>query len=51
MKIHINHTIEDENIKRAEKVLIDNGIENDEARTVLRALGYALLDEELFPEP
>lgn len=38
------------NIIGAEKILIDNGIEKDEAETVLQAIGYALLDEELYPE-
>lgn len=35
---------------KAVKVLIDNGIEEDEAETVLQAVGYVLLDKELFPE-
>ena len=38
------------NIAAAEKVLVDNGIEEDEASTVLQAVGYALLDTELYPE-
>lgn len=42
-------TITDIDIKRAEQILIDNGIEPDEAPTVLQAIGYALLDEELYP--
>lgn len=36
--------------KRAEQVLIDNGIEPDEAPVVLQALGYVLMNEELYPE-
>ena len=36
--------------KRAEQVLIDNGLEPDEAPIVLQALGYVLLDTELYPE-
>ena len=32
------------------QVLIDNGIEADEAQVVLQAIGYALLDTELYPE-
>lgn len=43
-------TITRENIDRAEEVLIDNGIEPDEAVTVLQAIGYTLLDAELYPE-
>ena len=39
-----------EKIKSAEKCLIDNGIEPDEAGTILQALGYILLDSELYPE-
>lgn len=37
-------------IRRATLVLIDNGVEEDEAETVLQAIGYTLLDRELFPE-
>ena len=37
-------------IKKTIQCLIDNGIEKDEAEVVLQALGYILLDEELFPE-
>lgn len=38
------------NRSKAEQCLIDNGIESDEAAVVLQALGYVLLDEELYPE-
>ena len=38
------------NRSKAEECLIDNGIDSDEASTVLQALGYILLDEELYPE-
>ena len=37
------------NRSKAEQCLIDNGIEPDEAPVVLQALGYILLDEELYP--
>lgn len=37
-------------IEAAEKCLIDNGVEVDEAGTVLQALGYILLDAELYPD-
>lgn len=43
-------TITAEKIKAAEMCLIDNGIEEDEARIVLQALGYILMDTELYPE-
>ena len=33
----------------AEQCLIDNGISQDEAETVLQALGYILLNQELYP--
>lgn len=42
--------ITSEDIKRAEQVLIDNGIEPGEADTVLQAIGYTLIDTELYPE-
>ena len=37
-----------EKIRKAEQILIDNGIEADEASTVLQAIGFALLDEDLY---
>ena len=37
-------------IKAAEQVLTDNGIEADEVQTILQAIGYVLLDTELYPE-
>jgi len=43
--------ITQDGIKAAEKVLADNGIEEDEVKTVLQAVGYALADVELYPEP
>lgn len=39
-----------ENRNRAEQCLIDNGINKDEAYVVLQALGYILLDADLYPE-
>lgn len=36
-------------VKAAEKVLIDNGIKEDEAQSVLQAVGYVLADIELYP--
>ena len=37
-----------EQIKAAEKCLVDNGVDEDEADTVLQAIGYILLDMELY---
>ena len=37
-------------IEKALQCLIDNGIEPDEAETVLQAIGYILMNEELFPD-
>lgn len=42
--------IDKSKITAAEKCLIDNGIEPDEASTVLQAIGYILFDTELYPE-
>ena len=39
-----------DNIKKAEEVLADNGIEEDETSEVLQAIGYTLLDAELYPD-
>ena len=35
-------------IEDAKQCLIDNGIDEDEAETVLQALGYILLDVEMY---
>lgn len=40
-----------EDIKRTKQVLIDNGIEEDEVDSVLQAIGYTLIDTELYPYP
>lgn len=40
--------IGEENIKAALQVLIDNGIDEDEAEIVLQAIGYTLIDTEIF---
>ena len=42
--------ISENKLKKAEQVLIDNGIDEDDVEIVLQALGYVLLDEELYPE-
>ena len=39
----------DPKVHRALQCLIDNGIDADEAETVLQAIGYILMDRELFP--
>lgn len=46
----IKANITKEDIKKSEQVLIDNGIDKDEAETVLQALGYTLLNIELYPD-
>lgn len=40
--------IDQDKIKKAEQILADNGIDQDEVDTVLQAIGYALLDKELY---
>ena len=42
--------IDTKKLKATENVLIDNGIDADEADVVLQAIGYTLLDTELYPE-
>lgn len=42
--------IDNDKITAAEKCLIDNGIDPDEASIVLQAIGYILLDTELYPD-
>ena len=47
--IRLMHSfVTNEQVAKAKQVLIDNGIEEDEAETVLQAIGYALLDVELI---
>lgn len=48
--IDFHSNISKEEIINAEKVLIDNGISKDEAPVVLQAIGYALLDLELYDQ-
>ena len=53
MEIEVHRTdvwIPQNRIEDAKQVLADNGIEHDETETVLQAIGYTLLDAELFPE-
>ena len=38
----------EEKVKAVEQILINNGIEADEVQTVLQAIGYALLDEDIY---
>ena len=40
--------MEIEKIRNAEQILIDNGIEPNEVSTVLQAIGFALLDKNLY---
>ena len=47
-ELRLTTTISAEDVRNAEQVLIDNGIEPDEASTVLQAIGYVLLDVELY---
>lgn len=44
----VNRNIYEHNRDKAEKVLIDNGIDPEEVEVVLQAVGYALLDTELY---
>lgn len=48
--IKSSYNITEDRIKKAEGVLIDNGVDPDEADMVLQAIGYVLLDIELYPE-
>lgn len=48
--IKVTKTITKEDLKKSEEVLVDNGIDKDEAAVVLQALGYTLLNTELYPE-
>lgn len=41
--------IKKSNIVDSLRVLVNNGIDPDEAECVLQAIGYTLLEEELFP--
>lgn len=46
----IHAEINRSDVEMAEGVLIDNGIHPDEADSVLQAIGYVLLDTELYDE-
>jgi hypothetical protein len=47
-KLLVVAQVTDEKIKSAEQVLIDNGMDKYDAEAVLQAIGYALLDTELY---
>ena len=47
-KLLVVAQVTNETIKSAEQVLIDNGIDKYEADAVLQAIGYVLLDTELY---
>lgn len=49
-RVQLITDITPEHIRRAEQVLSDNGVEPDECQTVLQAIGYTLLDAELYPD-
>lgn len=40
--------INEEQIKRAQKILEDNGHDADDAMEILTAIGYILLDQDLY---
>lgn len=48
--IPISTTVTNERLKNTEKVLRDNGLDNDDAQATLQAIGYVLLDTELYPD-
>lgn len=48
--VDFRSNISKEDIVNAEQVLADNGIAKDKVQTVLQAVGYALLDLELYDE-
>ena len=43
-------SIEPIDLRRAEQVLLDNGIDYDDVMYVLRQVGLALLDTDLYPK-
>ena len=43
-------TITQEKVEKAEEVLMDNGFDLDDAQTVLQAIGFVLLDVDLYYE-
>lgn len=45
-----NKIIDSLDIEQTEQVLIDSGIDPDNATTVLQTIGYSLLDIELYPK-
>lgn len=49
-RVNLTPTITEKRIKAAEMCLIACGVEAGEADTVLQAVGYILLDRELYPE-
>ena len=46
----VNVSISQDQIDECEHILIENGVDPDDAYVVLQAIGYVLLDAELYPE-
>ena len=42
--------ISSDQIRKAEKILVDNGLDNEDAMEVLTAIGYVLLGKDLYTE-
>lgn len=49
-EIIVSTTITEEKIAKTIQCLIDNGIDKSEAEVVLQAIGYTLIDTELFED-
>lgn len=49
-RVELHDELRRERIQKAKQCLMDNGLDEDDAHCVLQAIGYILLDEELFPE-
>lgn len=50
MRKYVRNEISDSDIANAERILRNCGIDSDNAPAVIQLLGYALLDEELYPD-
>ena len=47
---YVKYNIGESCIKKAEQILVDNGIEEDEADIVLEAIGFAIIDDGIYDD-
>lgn len=48
-RLFVRTEICDSNLYDCEQILVDSGVNEEEAAGIMQAIGYALLDQDLYP--